>query len=222
MQTVLLSEDEFLRTYADPMADVTDAGDAVVDIWPYFEAIPRAELGPLVFEDGSVEYVWRSADDRYDHVLLPGSIRNVYLVIVVARQSASVYGHHVLDLNAKYGLAVPALLEAWPEAQAICAARGVEPEPLAFDGLVAVALSTLELDPLNGLRVPAGEGECGWFIWGGGEMSKDPEFFQPLHAAHLADRCPVALRYLALPTGWRFLLGKKSYVDVWFDPALLE
>lgn len=217
---MLLSEEDFLRTYADPMRDVTADGDAKVDIWPYVEAIPRSQLGPFRFEDGVVGYVWRSGDERYDHVLLPSSIANVYLVVVVDLRESAIYGHHILDLNQKYGRPVPPLLAAWTEAQAICASHGVE--PLAPSGRVGVALSTLGQDPLNGLRVKAAEGECDWYIWGGGEMSRDPDFFEPMHTSHLAEHCPAVLRYLALPPGWRFLLGKNDYVDVWFDATTLE
>lgn len=35
----------------------------------------------------------------------------------------------------------------------------------------------------------------------GGEYSEAADFFDPLHHAHMAERCPVALPFLALPPG---------------------
>jgi hypothetical protein len=75
--------------------------------------------------------------------------------------------------------------------------------------------------PINGLRhLPAGD-TTGWYIWAGEELSNDPDFFVPLHVEHLADWCPVALRFLGLPPGWRFLVAGE-YEDVWEDPTLLN
>ena len=86
---------------------------------------------------------------------------------------------------------------------------------------VGIALGTMRLTPINGLRhVPEG-GTNGWYIWGGKELSSRPDFFDPLHVQHLSDRCPLVLRYLGLPPGYRFILAG-DYVDVWFDVALLN
>jgi len=85
-------------------------------------------------------------------------------------------------------------------------------------GISADALSgTL---PLNGLRHPPESGTCGWFLWAGKELSSAPDFFKPLHVAHLPERCPRVLPYLALPPGWRFVLAD-GYEDVWQDDSLL-
>jgi hypothetical protein len=74
--------------------------------------------------------------------------------------------------------------------------------------------------PLNGLRhSPTGD-TTGWYIWAGEELSSAPDFFKPLHAAHLPEWCPAVQKYLGLPPGWRFLLARE-YEDVWFDPTLL-
>ena len=48
------------------------------------------------------------------------------------------------------------------------------------------------------------------------EMSTDEDFFVLLHARHLEGWCPVVMRFLQLPPGWRFLTSG-DYVDVWFD-----
>jgi hypothetical protein len=74
--------------------------------------------------------------------------------------------------------------------------------------------------PINGLRHPPEGDTTGWYIWAGTEFSSDPDFFKPLHVAHLEIWCPNAVRFLGLPPGWRFLIAG-DYEDVWFDPDLL-
>jgi hypothetical protein len=73
---------------------------------------------------------------------------------------------------------------------------------------------------LNGLRHRQGQ-TSGWFIWAGEDFDEAPDFFKPLHARHLIDRCPEIIPMLGLGPGWRFLL-RPTYEDVWFDPSLLE
>ena len=86
---------------------------------------------------------------------------------------------------------------------------------------VGIALNTLHKEPLNALRHPAKVDTCGWYIWGGEELSKANDFFQPLHVAHLTEKCPEIVPYLGLAPGWRVLLVG-DYVDVWYDEALLN
>lgn len=75
--------------------------------------------------------------------------------------------------------------------------------------------------PLNGLRHAADGDTIGWYIWAGEELSQDPDFFEPVHVAHLAELCPAALPFLGLPPGWRFLVAGE-HVDVWEDRSLLD
>lgn len=76
--------------------------------------------------------------------------------------------------------------------------------------------------PINGLRHPLQEGVTGWYIWAGGEIPQnDPNFFKPLHAIHLEERCPQIIKYLGLPPGWRFLFAPE-FEEVWEDRSLLE
>jgi hypothetical protein len=102
----------------------------------------------------------------------------------------------------------------------ICERVGAVPAPPAANQKLGVALDTLHLALLNGLRHPAEGDTCGWYIRGGPALSQAPEFFQPLHVAHLSEHCPRALKYLALPPGWRFL-DAPVQEDIWDDAALL-
>jgi hypothetical protein len=75
--------------------------------------------------------------------------------------------------------------------------------------------------PIHGLRHRATGGTTGWFIWAGeGDPSPDPDFFVPLHVAHLINCRPEILRFLGLPAGWHFLTDGE-FEDAWEDPELL-
>ena len=92
----------------DPMtsiADEDDAGD--VEIWTYIDAIPESDCDGVTFGDHDVMAVRRTGDRRYDHVLIPTETKNVFLVIVVNLTAEAIFGHHVLNLNDKYGLETP-------------------------------------------------------------------------------------------------------------------
>ena len=85
--------------------DVTSLGDATLDIWPYVaEARRDLELSDYVFEHRLVEFVYRSEDGRFDKVLIPYGVENVYLAVVVDRENKCVHGHYLLDLNEEYGV----------------------------------------------------------------------------------------------------------------------
>lgn len=75
--------------------------------------------------------------------------------------------------------------------------------------------------PINGMRHPIEGDTTGWYIWGGEEMSNDPDFFLPVHVDHLAEWSPQVLKFLGLPPGMRFLISGE-YEDVWEDKNLLN
>lgn len=75
--------------------------------------------------------------------------------------------------------------------------------------------------PINGHRHPPEGDTTGWYIWSGKDFTDDIDYFIPIHAAHLHDRCPELVEYLGLAPGWRFLLAP-GYEDVWFDANLLN
>jgi hypothetical protein len=101
----------------------------------------------------------------------------------------------------------------------ICETFGSLFSPPSADDRLGIALSTLSQLPLNALRHPAENGTCGWYIWGG-ELSDDPNFFQPIHVHHLVTHAPEIVPYLALAPGWRVLLAPGQQ-DVWYDPSIL-
>src|SRR5258708_13149299 len=72
--------------------------------------------------------------------------------------------------------------------------------PISPDARIGIALQTLNQRPLHGLRHPPHGNMSGWYIWGG-EYSKDPSFFQVIHAEHFSDQCPNLIMFLSLPPG---------------------
>jgi hypothetical protein len=100
-----LSEPEYLQTMRSPMRDVTSVPGEVIDIWSYIESVAmEADLPIDVIQNQFVEYVYRTFDDVFDHVLIPTGRKNHFLAVIVNRTTLSVHGHYPLDLNEKYGL----------------------------------------------------------------------------------------------------------------------
>ena len=64
--------------------------------------------------------------------------------------------------------------------KAVCERHGTAFDPPSGFEKVGIALSTLHLEPLNGLRHRPEGGTSGWYIWGGSDLSTAPDFFQPL------------------------------------------
>jgi hypothetical protein len=105
MQTALLNEDAFRATFAAPMRDVTGSATNVIDIWPYVSSVPEADLRGYQVYDQFVERVYRDTTGRFDHVLVMTRTKNVYLTVVIDIVLNRIYGHYLLDLNKKYGVA---------------------------------------------------------------------------------------------------------------------
>ncbi|WP_227061408.1 hypothetical protein [Acinetobacter pittii] len=81
--------------------------------------------------------------------------------------------------------------------------------------MVAVALDSLGKIPITGIRNILEEGEnISWFFYCG-EFSEDDDFFKPMHISHLENYLPEVIPYLALEEGFRFVIDKQGYEDVW-------
>ena len=105
--------------------------------------------------------------------------------------------------------------------QMMCAKYGAPYVQTPPDAIVGVADNVRTGTwPLNGLRHSVG-GTSGWFLFGGTEMSDEPDFYKPLHAGRLSERCPEVIPYLGLGPGWRFLIAP-GHEDVWEDPPLRD
>lgn len=104
----------------------------------------------------------------------------------------------------------------------LCEEQGVPFVESPIHMKVGISLNVKSgLLPIHGLRHPPEGASTGWYLWAGEEPSSEPDFFQPLHVAHLADWCPSVRKFLGLPPGWRFLVAGE-HEEVWEDPSLLE
>jgi hypothetical protein len=104
MQTRRLNELEFKATTTPQMHCVTGSATDVLDIWPYVDSVPAADLEGHSIYDQFVEAVYRTGKDHFNHVLVMTRTKNVYLVVVVDLTNESVVGHRLLDLNREYGM----------------------------------------------------------------------------------------------------------------------
>lgn len=104
----------------------------------------------------------------------------------------------------------------------VCERAGAVPlQPLPASK-IGIALSSLGAIPIHGMRCPPTATTNGWYVFCGDEMSRDPDFFVPLHIEHLPQYLPSIIEYLDLPPGYRFLIDGLGYEDVWFDESLLR
>jgi hypothetical protein len=112
-------------------------------------------------------------------------------------------------------------LQPLPTQLSLCEKYATRPQLLLQHDRLGIAIDTLSLAPINGLRIPALSGSSGWFIYGGDSPSEDPSFYQPLCVTHLSKHCEIAIPYMCLPAGWRFQIDANGYEDVWYDEALM-
>lgn len=83
------------------------------------------------------------------------------------------------------------------------------------DDVVAVAVQTLNQDPIVGIRkVPETAENVSWYIYGG-ELPEGEAVFETMTIKKLQDILPDVLPYLALDIGYRFMIDGDDYEDVW-------
>ena len=111
---------------------------------------------------------------------------------------------------------------ATPQKQSICERLGAERKIPTQGSKIGIALETLQLTPIHGLRIDPELGTNGWYFWCGGEMSTDDKFYSPLHVEHIDKYLPEVQDYLELPPGYRFVIDRNGCEDVWFDENLLK
>lgn len=99
-----LTHDEFLVTMGEDRRALGPDDEPPIDFWPYVDAIPVSDLRGFDFATGRVSYVWATDQGRWQHVMVACDRPNVFLVIVLLVDPPRVHGHHLLDLNAHYGV----------------------------------------------------------------------------------------------------------------------
>ena len=108
-----------------------------------------------------------------------------------------------------------ALAELIEEQKLLCEEFGSAYIAVSGDDVIAVAVQTLNKDPIVGLRkAPEGEEKVAWYIYGG-ELGEDEVSFETMPVRELQDILPDVLPYLALEQGYRFMIDADDYEDVW-------
>lgn len=106
------------------------------------------------------------------------------------------------------------LQELIAEQKLLCEEVGSAYIEVSGDDVVAVAVQTLNQDPIVGIRkAPETEEKIGWYIYGG-EVANDADF-ETMTVRELQDIAPDVLPYLALEQGFRFMIDGDDYEDVW-------
>ena len=101
-----LNKDEFRSTFGrERMNRVKINEEPPFDFWTYVEAIPEVDFEGYDCAEGRVEWVWRSEDERFEHVLIStAEDENVFMAVVLDRIDCVVIGHRLLNLNTEYGI----------------------------------------------------------------------------------------------------------------------
>ncbi|MEL7218746.1 MAG: hypothetical protein AAGK01_09985, partial [Pseudomonadota bacterium] len=86
----------------DPMRNITETAERILDIWPYVDQLDRDEL--QIEQINDVIYVYRGDNGRYEHIVIGTSRYNALLVIVIDCENRLIFGHFLLDLNEEYGV----------------------------------------------------------------------------------------------------------------------
>ena len=100
---MLLSEREF-RALLGEVDRVDPDTPPPFQFWSYFDSIPTEDFAGHDCSGGSVEWIYRARNGRYEFVHIDTETKNVFMVLVLDLTDQVVVGHHLLDLNRLYGL----------------------------------------------------------------------------------------------------------------------
>jgi hypothetical protein len=90
------------------------------------------------------------------------------------------------------------------------------------DSILGVAIETIGIQPINGLRHLPAKGTSGWYVWCGKELSKQDDFFKPICLRHVKEKLPQIVKYLKMKPGTRFQIDNNGYEDIWNDPDIIH
>jgi hypothetical protein len=102
-----LSDAEHHETLCSPMAETPDYRIVESRLDDYCERWMDVLAGRHQVTDLYLEHVWLNAAETYEHIAFETNHQRVYLMIVHDLKARAVLGHHLLDINEKYGLPSP-------------------------------------------------------------------------------------------------------------------
>lgn len=95
-----LTKEEYLTTISGQLTNVTALHDSAADVWAYvYAAGPDVQIPAQVFYQRIIKDVFRTPNGRYDQVLIPSAVPNVFVSVIVNRHKRKVHGHYVLNFN---------------------------------------------------------------------------------------------------------------------------
>ena len=103
---MLLTENQFKKTFAAPMRLLPLEAEPPFNFWPYFEEISPTDFAGHEFS-GNVTYVYEHPSGEFQHVLVNSEDKNIFLAIILNLPARQVVGHHILNFNALYGVGEP-------------------------------------------------------------------------------------------------------------------
>jgi len=106
MNVTRLDDAKFRNTFVEPIERLANDVEPAVDFWPYFDAIPAADFDGHDCSAGEVDWVYRMAE-RYEHVMINSTTKNVFMAIVIDLADGAVIGHRLMNFNQIYGLETP-------------------------------------------------------------------------------------------------------------------
>lgn len=81
------------------MTDVSGTTAPATDIWPYVEELAvQGYIPAAAAETKRLSFIFRDECNTYDHILIPTTSDDIFLVIVVHLATKSIKGHFEWDL----------------------------------------------------------------------------------------------------------------------------
>jgi hypothetical protein len=101
----LLDENVYRTTFGVKMLRIRADGNAPFPFWDYVERIPCEDFRGYDCTAGSVQWIWRSDDGRFEHVLIDSrEDTDVFMVVVLDLVKKEVVGHRLMDFKHEYRL----------------------------------------------------------------------------------------------------------------------
>lgn len=100
-----LSDAEFHATFAEPMKQISiERSKDVLELSSYINECFHRDVIPMTEAGLKHDRMYETGDGKHLHLIHHFGRPNVYFIIVAATATNAIVGHHILDLNKKYGL----------------------------------------------------------------------------------------------------------------------
>jgi hypothetical protein len=98
-----LSDEEFKKTFKEPMQQLGPEAPAPFEFNGYFEQIPKEDFQDFDCSEGIVNMAYENGDASFQHVLVSSKTNNVFMVLVLDLTQSKILGHRLLDFNSIHG-----------------------------------------------------------------------------------------------------------------------